>query len=228
MIIKKIHIFLLKIYVNVLRLSNVVLLYQPTYMTNKFRIIKNNNIRESDKRIDLIISSVGEMSGSYLDVGSQLGYFVFKMSEKGFFSMGIESERYAYSYSNSLKVINENENVVFMNKSIDNDNIKDIPSFDVVSIMNVFHHLVYFLGFDNADIVMRELYNKTNKILFFETGEYEEKGEYWSDCLSFMGEDSSVWIHSYLLKIGFSDVKKIGESSTHLNPHKRTLYLCCK
>lgn len=197
-------------------------------MKNKFPIIKNNNLRVSDKRLDLIVSSVGEIRGSYLDVGSQLGYFVFRMSEKGFFSMGIESEKYACSYSNSLKVINENENVAFINKSINNDNIKDIPSFDVVSILNVFHHLVYFLGFDNADIVMRELYNKTNKILFFETGEFEEKGQYWSDCLSFMGDDSSVWIHSYLLEIGFSDVKKIDKFSTHLNSHKRTLYLCSK
>ena len=49
---------------------------------------------------------------------------------------------------------------------IDSKNIKNIPNFDVISSLNVFHHLVYFLGFDAADIIMKQLVSKTNSKLF--------------------------------------------------------------
>ena len=217
-----------KIYINLLRLFNRIPFYQPTYMKNIFPIVKDKNLRESETRADLIIENLDNSSGSYLDIGSQLGYFVFKMAETGFFSTGIESSKYPHSYANSLKVINDEDNVCFINMSIDSNNVKNLPTYDVVSILNVFHHLVYFNSFKDADIIMKELVSKTNKILFFETGEFEEKGEYWSDCLSFMGKDSKKWVFNYLKTLGFSNVSKIAEFPTHLNDHKRTLYCCSK
>ena len=111
---------------------------------------------------------------------------------------------------------------------IDDDNIKCIPSYDIVSVLNVFHHWVYFSGYDSADLIMREVFKKTNKILFFESGEFDEKDEYWSDCLSFMGGDSKKWLHQYLLSLGFSSVEQLDNFSTHLNKHNRTLFMCKK
>jgi len=197
-------------------------------MNNKFFLIKDKSLRESDNRSNLIVDNVDKSSGSYLDIGSQLGYFVFKMAEVGFVSTGIECSKYPHKYASSLKVINENNNVSFINMCIDSKNIINIPNFDVISMLNVFHHLVYFLGFDAADIIMKQLASKTNSKLFFETGEYEEKGEYWSDSLSFMKSDSKSWIYNYLCSLGFSTVSIIGEFPTHLNNHHRTLFCCNK
>ena len=221
---KKIH----KFYINILRFFNRIPFYQPTYMKKSFFLVKNKNLRESELRSQKIIASLNFNSGSYLDIGSQLGYFVFKMAESGFFSTGIEASKYPHNYANSLKIVNDNDNVCFINMSIDIQNVKNLPSYDVISILNVFHHLIYFYNFKDADIIMKELVSKTNKTLFFETGEFEEKGEYWSDCLSFMGEDSKKWVFNYLKSLGFSSVSKIAEFPTHLNDHRRTLYCCSK
>ena len=197
-------------------------------MKNSFFLVKDKNLRESESRAKLIIESLQEKTGSYLDIGSQLGYFVFKMADSGFFATGIEASKYPHNYASSLKVINNDHNACFINMSIDSSNVKNLPSYDVISILNVFHHLVYFYSFKDADIIMKELVSKTNKTLFFETGEFEEQGEYWTDCLSFMGKDSKNWTFNYLKSLGFANVSKIGEFSTHLNNHSRTLYCCTK
>jgi hypothetical protein len=217
-----------KIYINLLRFFNRIPFYQPTYKNNSFFSFNEKHLRDSEERVDLMIRNLDQKQGSYLDIGSQIGYFVFKMSEVGFFSTGIECSQYPHKYANSLSVINNSNNVNFINMCIDDDNIKCIPSYDIVSVLNVFHHWVYFSGYDSADLIMREVFKKTNKILFFESGEFDEKDEYWSDCLSFMGGDSKKWLHQYLLSLGFSSVEQLDNFSTHLNKHNRTLYMCKK
>jgi len=197
-------------------------------MNKIFFLVKESNLRGCKQRADSIIENIDRTGGSYLDIGSQIGYFVFRMSNLGFFSTGIECSKYPHKYASSLSVINEAHNTNFINMCVDNNNIKNIPSYDVISILNVFHHLVYFLGFDNADCIMKEITNKTNDILIFESGEFGESGEYWSDCLNFMGEEPKEWIYEYLVSLGFSKVDRIGEFPTHLNSHVRTLYVCKK
>jgi len=194
----------------------------------KFFIVNNVSMRDSADRADLIVERIKSIKGSYLDIGSQLGYFVFRVSDRNFFATGIECSKNPFLYSNSLKVINRKQNVDFINMCIDSRNVYNLPSYDVVSVLNVFHHFVYFYGYDQADEIMKEIANKTNKMMFFETGEYEEKGEYWSESLDFMGHDTKTWIYDYLKSLGFSEVVEIGEFGTHLNEHKRTLYACHK
>jgi hypothetical protein len=197
-------------------------------MDKNFFLVKERNLRESKQRFDSIIKNIDQRDGSYLDIGSQLGYFVFKMSSVGFFSTGIECSEYPHKYASSLSIVNNTHNANFINMCVDDNNIRNIPSYDVISILNVFHHLVYFLDFDSADTIMKEIARKTNNILIFESGEFGERDEYWSDCLKFMGEHPKEWIYDYLMSLGFSSVERIGEFSTHLNSHTRTLYICKK
>jgi len=217
-----------KIYINLLRVFRRIPFYQPTYMDKSFFVFNEKHLRDSENRAKLIIKNIGKEKGSYVDIGSQIGYFVFKLSDVGFFSTGVECSKYPHKYADSLRVINERDNVNFINMCIDSDNIKTLPNYDIVSLLNVFHHLVYFLGYDSADSIMKEIFNKTNKILFFESGEFEEKNEYWSDCLNFMGDNSKKWIHNYLLSLGFSSVEQLDVFPTHLNAHNRALYICKK
>ena len=98
----------------------------------------------------------------------------------------------------------------------------------MISFLNVFHHIVFFDGFETADEIMHQLYKKCNLYFIFETGQYDEKGYYWSEKLNFMGKDPTRWINNYLLGLGYFKVKLIGKISTHLSDKKRALFLCKK
>ena len=76
--------------------------------------------------------------------------------------------------------------------------------------------------------MMHELYNKTNSYFIFETGQFDEKGYYWSDSLSFMGNNPVTWIQDYLIGIGYSTVTLIDEFPTHLSDKSRAFFICSK
>jgi hypothetical protein len=217
------------LYVNYVRAFKKTELYQPSYNSQgHFLFRSSQDQRSSDDRLDLITTNLPQSPGSYLDVGSQLGYFVLKISEKGFLSTGIEVNPVSYNYSSSLMRLNDVKNVSFLNFSLDIDSASSLPDFDVISILSVYHHMVYFAGKEKADTALRILISKCKKTFFFETGEFEEKDFYWTDGLSFMGPNSSEGIENFLMSFGFTSVKKIGENPTHLTSHKRSLFKCEK
>jgi O-antigen chain-terminating methyltransferase len=215
--------------INYIRARKLTELYQPTYNNNNYFLVRPGiEKRHSDDRLDLIMKNLPTTPGSYLDVGSQLGYFVYKMAEKGFLSCGMEMNSASFRYASSLAVLNNIKNVSFLNLMLDEDSAASLPQYDVVSILSVYHHMVYFLGRESADKAIKILISKCNKTFFFETGEYEEKGFYWTEGLSFMGDKSSKNIKIFLEEFGFSSVQKIGEHKTHLTSHKRSLFMCNK
>lgn len=224
--LKKIfHLFV----VNYIRARKRTELYQPTYNVNHYKLARPGlEKRGSDDRVSLVGENLPQLPGSYLDIGSQLGYFVFKMAEKGFLSCGVEMNPVSFTYATSLAALNDVKNVSFLNLVLDTDTVASLPEYDVISILSVYHHMVYFLGKEPADQAIKILISKCRKTFFFETGEYEEKGFYWTEGLSFMGDNSSISIKIFLEEFGFSSVKKIGEHSTHLTQHKRSLYMCEK
>jgi len=215
--------------VNYIRIRNKTELYQPTYNKKNLRLFRPGlEKRSSDDRVVIIKENMPELPGSYLDVGSQLGYFVLKMSEEGFLSCGIEANPVSCIYAANIANLNGVKNVSFLNFALDLNTVDCLPEYDVISILSVYHHMVYFYGKHDADIILKKLISKCRKRFFFETGEYDEKGFYWTDGLSFMGKDTSLGIKEFLEDFGFSSVTKIGEYPTHLTNHKRSLFMCKK
>ena len=75
---------------------------------------------------------------------------------------------------------------------------------------------------------MKYLYKKTKKYFIFETGQFNEKGLYWSNDLSFMGDSPTQWVFEYLQMLGFSEVKMVSKFKTHLNSEERGFFICTK
>ena len=106
--------------VNYIRIRNKTELYQPTYNKKNLRLFRPGlEKRSSDDRVVIIKENMPELPGSYLDVGSQLGYFVLKMSEEGFLSCGIEANPVSCIYAANIANLNGVKNVSFLNFALD-------------------------------------------------------------------------------------------------------------
>ena len=224
--------FLAYLVINVVRLFNLVEFYQPTYNPHGYKFIRRNKQkRNSEDRFRAITAAIDVACvHSYLDIGSQFGYYVFKMAEldRRIAAQGIEKDRVSYIYSCATKVLNKVQNASFTRAQMTPMLAEQLSPYDIISFMNVFHHIVHFNGFETADALVRALYRKCNKYFVFESGQFDEKGWYWSEDLSFMGENPVQWIGDYLLQVGFDEVKLLALVETHLSDRKRGLFLCTK
>ena len=218
--------------INAIRLSGRVELYQPTYNPRGYRFMgKEMPSRECEDRLQQIAEAVSISSvNSYLDVGSQIGFYVFRLAElnRNMRAVGVEKSRAATLYAEALKELNGIHNVTFANYEMTAESARNLSTHDLISFMNVFHHVVHFRGFDAADGLMRKLFRKCGRYFVFESGQFDEKGFYWSEDLSFMGSDPVEWIRDYLMKIGYAHVRLLALNTTHLSDRKRALFLCTK
>ena len=64
-----------------------------------------------------------------------------------------------------LGILNKAKNVAFMNSELTSEIAYNIPCYDLISFLNVFHHIVHFKGFSEAEKIMKCLYKKTKKTL---------------------------------------------------------------
>jgi len=215
-------------YINFVRRTGRVDFYQPTYNPNNFPLHKVRDFirQETDLRLDTIIGQFDFTNiHSYLDIGSQFGYFVFKVAEcKKVLATGIEMDRVLCAYSNAIIILNDLENISFTNCKLTPEVAQKLPMFDLISFLNVFHHLVHFDGFQAADQTMRILRDKC-RYFVFETGQYNEKGYYWTDDLKFMGSDPDAWITEYIRGLGYT-ILCAKHFKTHLSDNTRSFLSC--
>lgn len=213
--------------IDLIQILGLVEHYQPTYNPGEVRFIKHDVYkRKSDDRIILIKKyiPVNKIS-SYLDIGSQLGYFVFQLAKHYKIpAVGIDQDFGAYFYSRFLKIINSEDRVNFVRCSITPESVKALGTYDLVTLLSVFHHLVKYQGFQQADRIVDELVSKC-KYFVFETGQIDEKNMDWSENLAFMKKSSEKWIEKYLIS------KKLiilhhSVVSTHLSEVKRHFFVC--
>ncbi|MDD5131466.1 MAG: class I SAM-dependent methyltransferase [bacterium] len=227
-IVKLLSLLMLK----VIKIFRLIEFYQPSYNPHGSILLgKNDHKRNCEDRFNLIKNNIEPKEiNSYLDIGSQIGYFVFKMAELNprLVAQGVEMERVSCAYANNLTLFNGVANVSFINAKMSVEFARAMPSYDLISFLSVFHHIAHFEGFTAADSIMQELHRKCQRYFIFETGQYDEKGYYWSESLKFMGEDPLSWINEYLRQIGYKEVRLLATVGTHLSENKRGIFLCRK
>jgi cyclopropane fatty-acyl-phospholipid synthase-like methyltransferase len=214
-------------YINTVRRKNLVCFYQPTYNPNSYYLYdEGENVRkETDVRLESMTKSLDfSKINSYLDIGSQFGYFVFKLAEKyPIIAHGIEVDKISYKYSAALTILNDCKRVSFNNLHLTPESAEKLPQYDLISFLNVFHHIVHFDNYDTACKVMQILSTKC-KFFVFETGQYNEKGYYWSEDLKFMGDNPDKWVKEYLVSLGYRIIS-VNNFSTHLSENTRS-FIC--
>lgn len=183
--------------------------------------------RLCDDRWEVIASHLPRREFSFLDVGSQLGYFVFRATEAGAFAIGIERCRDYFDVANAIGVRQGIGQAAFINMEVNTKSVVTLPHTDVLCCLSVYHHWVREWGAIEADKILTELCNRT-ELLFFETGQSDEQGVSWSRDMSFMDADPEGWLKSHLESKGFQSVVTLGTYKTHLSDVPRFLMMASK
>lgn len=159
-----------------------------------------------------------------LDIGCNIGYFSFKCAEQGRFVCGVESHISNITICNAIKSKTARNNAIFIKQFVDEAFIAQIPDFDVVIHLSVFHHWVKQHGLDKSTVMMKDLTQNTS-CLVFETGQSTEKGSQWESVLAFMGESPEQWIRNFLKDLGFKSINNIGTFATGLTQTERFVFV---
>ena len=130
MIIKFTH-YVIYCLINIIRIFRLTELYQPTFNPNNITFVRNKSYaRESSERIEIIVVHIDlKTISTYLDIGSQLGYFVYKINELNhdILATGIEMNEISYMYSELLGILNKTKNVAFMNSELTSETAYNMP-----------------------------------------------------------------------------------------------------
>lgn len=197
-------------------------LYQPIFGEKE-----SSSQRLCSDRWNEMKNYLPEGQFSFMDIGSQIGYFTFQAASEGAVSFGVERNKRYCEVAQAIKSIRKMDHVAFLNIGIDDFTVKGLPNVDVLCCMSIYHHWVRESGFEVADKIFSQLCDKT-KAIFFDTGQSNEIKTDWAETLSFMDPDPLVWIENYLKEKGFSTVTRLGEFPTHLSEIPRMLFYASK
>ena len=173
-------------------------------------------------------TSTGQCPLSVLDIGCNLGYFVFRMAERGGFWIGIDWGRNELMIAQATAYLNDVRNVAFSRIEVDEISVKRLPNVDMVICLSVFHHWVNRYGQKQALDMMTSLSQCAKKYLVFESGQPEEIDKPWSKKLSFMIPNGFTWIQEFLLRLGFNEVQSVGQFPTSVSDVPRDLFVAVR
>lgn len=168
---------------------------------------------------------------SLKDIGCCVGYFCISASnELGLVSFGIDNNsKYLRlgRYATPKKV---KDKCNFIHLSIDPDTIAVVPQTDVTLCLSIWHHWVYDYGLKKATEILKTLWNKTNVVMIFESGE-EEIAQEFKMPFSRVNKPVKMWLKDYLEQnLDHCTVKIIGAFEAGDYPHykikghKRSLF----
>ena len=176
--------------------------------------IKSNDVRAKRKegsfeRLKLIESIIGKTTSSFLDIGSAEGFFSIELAKKGNFVTALEGKKQRALIGQITARIEGITNCSFYNCNLDIEMAKNLPVFDNVLCLAVWHHWVRLKDLDYANDLLKIIWGKTNQRMFFETGLTELPEEF-----NLKGKDEKWLIDNLNSVFGDAQITKIGESSS--------------
>jgi hypothetical protein len=162
--------------------------------------------------------------GSAMDLGSQVGYFTFRLAERGYLTLGVENGRRSLAAARLMRQASGIEGASFREMKLDGTTASQLPVVDVTLFLSLWHHLCRFDGFDAARVVLTEVLTRTRQVCFFETGQSDEQYMKWASALPDMKPDVREWIEGLLLECGARRVEHLGTFPTYYGPVGRHLF----
>jgi len=159
------------------------------------------------KRWEFMEPLVPDELGSAIDIGCNLGFFALKLAEKGHFAFGVDRSEDCIAIAQYAQRKTGMNNCSFAMFSATAESVRTLPVVDVTVFFSVWHHWIREFGMETATEMGAEVWRKTNKIMFFESGEDHE--------LESLGvtEEPATWVEKQLeLWCSGAEIKRIGKT----------------
>jgi hypothetical protein len=117
-----------------------------------------------DHRWELMRENVSESDVSLLDIGCAEGVLTERFSELGMFCVGVDVLESRLSRARKRETTESD--VRFLNYKITPENVRKLPSFDVVLLLTVYYHWCREYGQPAGEEMFRELARKSNKMFY--------------------------------------------------------------
>ena len=183
----------------------------------------------SERRWELMDPHLPQSCFSALDIGCNNGYFALKLAERGALALGIDTSKPSIWVANRVKECAGISGAAFAHYELTPESVGAVAQYDVILNLSVFHNIAHFQGFEASREILEALIQRTRQVMFFETGEnskeatgHEATG--YTASMPDMGPDPEVWIRSFLLDCGASEVSRLGEAPTTGEIGSRGLY----
>jgi hypothetical protein len=133
-----------------------------------------------------------------LDLGANAGYFSIGLGELGMPTIAVESE--PTIYRTALLAVRRSgvRNVGVLALELRPETLSLLPPADCVLFLSLWHHLVREHDVDVATRMLDEIWSRTGKVLFFDTGESEMPASF---RLPAMQPDPRTWLEGYLTRV---------------------------
>lgn len=214
---------------NWIRITKKTEFYQPTFNPRKLPLAPVGRIkRDCQDRLQFIEKTIDFTKiKTLVDVGSQIGYFSLNLASKyELFALGLDHDLMAIRYAQLSQQLAFVPRTAFASFELNEASVELLPTMDLLLFLDVFHHLVWQQGYEVAMDITEKLLSKTT-YLVFETGQSDEIDQPWTQAVSFMGKQPTMWLEKYLTANKFRILKE-KRFSTHLSRVQRTMYVCSR
>ena len=168
-------------------------LYQPVRSLPRSAASRSSG---SESRWDAIAPVIrSEAVKSAVDIGACEGYFAIELAEAGVHTIAIESA--PGNYRTMLFAVKRSgtPNVGVLAMEVAPENVDTLPFSDCVLCLSIWHHFVRSHGLEQATAMLEAIWQRSRKVMFFDTGETEMTPDYG---LPPMLPDPRSWLADYL------------------------------
>jgi hypothetical protein len=132
---------------------------------------------------------------SAVDLGCNVGWYVLRLAGLGIPTIGIEESPPFYRTALLAAQRGEVTNVGVLAMKVTPETVRLIPTADAMLMLSIWHHFVRSYGLAGATDMLEEVWQRTRRVLLFETGEAEMTPDFG---LPRFDPDPQAWLTSYL------------------------------
>ena len=168
-------------------------LYQPAPWLPMLTANRAEGCESRWQAMHPLVHSLGVDSA--LDIGANEGFFSIQLGSLGVPTLAVESERPIVRTALLAVERSGVEGVGVLALELAPDTLRILPSTDCTLCLSLWHHLVRVHGLEVATGMLEGIWERTAKVMFFDTGEAEMPASF---NLPDMAPDARAWLAGYL------------------------------